>query len=102
MQDDGSAPLTFGRAFRSAEYWLLLTAALVAGFGVTAWLTIPATMAGLLLSSLPKYGPLYARARDAGVLSVYWSTVAATILNAAVAAIAATVLGRLTWRLWGL
>ena len=102
MHRDGHSPLKLGRALRSAEYWLLLTAALAAGFGVTAWLTISTTMAGLLLSSLPKYAPLYARARDAGVLFAYWSTVAASILTAGIAAIAATLLGHFIWWLWGL
>lgn len=102
MGIDDQLPLTFGRALRSAEYWLLLTAALAAGFGVSAWLTIPATMAGLLVSSLPKYVLHYGRAREVGAVAAFWYTITASLFNAAIAAVAATLAGRFTWWLWGL
>jgi hypothetical protein len=60
------------------------------------WITIPATTAGLLLSNLPKFVPLYPRARVADALTAFWLTIVASILNALLAAIAARVLGRLT------
>lgn len=93
---------SFLAALKSAEFWLLLVAAMCAGFGVSATITIPATMAGLLMSSLPKYGPLYPRAKSAGADMAFWATVLASILIAAAASIAAHVLGRLTCWLWGL
>lgn len=95
-------PMTFRAALRSAEYWLLLVAALAAGFGVWAAITIPATMAGLLISSLPKYVPLHARAKSVGATSMFWATVLSSILISAAASIAAHALGRFTWWLWGL
>lgn len=89
-------------AIRSPEFWLLFVAAMSAGFGVSGWVTIPATAAGLLISSLPKYVALYPRAIAVGAEMAFWATVLASILNAAVAGIATHVLGRLTWWLWGL
>lgn len=89
-------------ALKSAEFWLLLVAAMCAGFGVSGTITIPATMAGLLMSSLPKYGPLYPRANAVGADAAFWATVLASILIAAAASIAAHVLGRLTWWFWSL
>lgn len=102
MIDPDNTPTTFRAALCSAEYWLLLVAALAAGFGVTAAITVPAVMAGLLISSLPKYSALYPRAKAAGATRIFWLTIAASILNATLAAIAAQILGRLTWWLWGL
>ncbi len=93
---------SFLAALKSAEFWLLLVAAMCAGFGVSGTITIPATTAGLLVSSLPKYGPLYPRAKAAGADAAFWATVLASILIAAAASIAAHLLGRLTWWLWGL
>ena len=66
------------------------------------WVTIPATIAGMLISSLPKYIAIYARAKAVGAVAEFWATVAASVLNAAVIGIAAFVLGRATWWLWGL
>lgn len=102
MLDPDDRPLTFRAALCSAEYWLLLVAALAAGFGVTSLITVPTVMAGLLISSLPKYAPLYPRAKAVGAMRVFWLTVIVSILNATLAASAAHILGRLTWWLWGL
>lgn len=102
MAKPDETPTTFRAALFAAEFWLLLVAALAAGFGVTALITVPAVMTGLLISSLPTYVPLYSRAKAVGALRTFWLTVAASILNAGLAAIAAHVLGRLTWWLWGL
>jgi hypothetical protein len=101
MSDDDQ-PMTFLRALRAAEFWLMFVAAMAAGFGVSAAITVPATMAGLLNSSLPKYIPLHARAKAVGADAAFWATILASIMIAAVAAIAAHVLGRLTWWFWGL
>jgi hypothetical protein len=101
MSDD-DRPLTFLRALRAAEFWLLLVTAIAAGCGVSAQITIPATIAGLLISSLPKYVPLRARAKAVGAERMFWATVLSSILIATVASIATFVLGRATWWLWGL
>jgi hypothetical protein len=89
-------------AIRSPEFWLLFVAALAAGFGVSGWITIPATMAGLLISSLPKYVAMYPRATAADAAVAFWATVLASILTAAIASVATYALGRATWWLWGL
>ena len=96
---DASEPRS---AIRSPEFWLLFVAALPAGFGVSGWVTIPATMAGLLVSSLPKYVALCPRAIAVGAEVAFWATVLASILSAGVAGVAAHVLGCLTWWMWGL
>jgi len=102
MTEPVDKPMMFGAALRSAEYWLLIVAALAAGCGVSALITIPATLAGLLISSLPKYAPLHARAKATGALAVFWLTVLSSILISTTASVAAHVLGRFTSWLWGL
>ncbi len=102
MTDPDDAPVTFLRALRSAEFWLLFVAALAAGFGVSAMITIPATLAGLLMSSLPKYIPLHARAKAVGADVAFWAMILSSILICTATSIAAHVVGRLTWWLWGL
>ena len=89
-------------AIRSPEFWLLFVAAMAAGFGVSGWISVPATIAGLLISSLPKYLPLYPRTKAVGAEAAFWTTVLASILNATTAGFAAHLLGRATWWLWGL
>ena len=99
---DDVPPFGSRSAIRSSEFWLLFAAAMAAGFGLSGWVTIPATIAGMLISSLPKYIAIYARAKAVGAVAEFWATVAASVLNAAVIGIAAFVLGRATWWLWGL
>ena len=89
-------------AIRSPEFWLLFAAAMAAGFGLSGWISVPATISGLLISSLPKYLPLYPRAKAVGAEAAFWTTVLASILNATTAGFAAYLLGRATWWLWGL
>lgn len=101
MPNDDKPP-TFLAALKAAEFWLLLVAAIAAGCGVSATITIPATMAGLLISSLPKYGALYPRAKAAGATAAFWMTIATSIALAAVTSIAAHAAGLMTWWLWGL
>ena len=84
-------------AIRSPEFWLLFAAAMAAGFGLSGWISIPATIAGLLISSLPKYLPLYPRAKPVGAVAEFWATVLASILNAPIVGIAIFLLGRATW-----
>lgn len=93
---------TFLDALRSGEFWLLFAGALAAGFGVSAWITVPAVAAGLLISSLPKYAELFPRARAVGALAAFWLTVGGSICNAILAGLAATVAGRVISWLWGL
>ena len=102
MTDPDATPTTFRDALRASEFWMLLITALSAGFGLSAAITIPACMAGLLISSLPKYAALHEPAKAAGASATFWATILASILIAAAASIAAHVLGRLTWWLWGL
>ena len=89
-------------AIRSPEFWLLLVAAMAPGFGVTGWITIPGTVAGLLVSSLPKYGPLYPRAKAVGATAAFWATMMASVLLASIVSVAIYGLGCATWWLWGL
>ena len=89
-------------AIRSPQFWLLFVAAMTAGFGVSGWISVPATIAGLLISSLPKYLPLYPRAKAVGAETAFWMTVLASIMNATTVGFAAFLLGRATWWLWGL
>ena len=89
-------------AIRSPQFWLLFVAAMTAGFGVSGWISVPATIAGLLISSLPKFLPLYPRATAVGAETAFWMTVLASIMNATTVGFAAFLLGRATWWLWGL
>lgn len=41
----------------------------------STWKTVPAALAALSVSSLPKYIELWALARDAGAASEWWPTV---------------------------
>ena len=50
---DHVPPFGARSALRSPEFWLLFVAAMAAGFGLSGWVTIPVTIAGLLISSLP-------------------------------------------------
>ena len=99
---DHVPPFGTHSAIRSPEFWLLFAAAMAAGFGLSGWISIPATTAGLLISSLPKYLPLYPRAKAVGAVAEFWATVLASILNATIVGIAVFLLGRTTWWLWGL
>jgi hypothetical protein len=84
-----------------SEFWLLLVGAACAGFGLSGWIVVPAVMAGLLISSLPKYGPLYPRAQEVGAEVPFWITVLSSVAIALAAATAAFAAGRFTWWLWG-
>ena len=102
MIDPYDAPRSSPSAIRSPEFWLLFVAAIAAGFGVAGWISVPATITGLLISSLPKYLPLYPRAKAIGAVAAFWVTVLASVLNAATVGFTTFLLGRATWWLWGL
>ena len=46
---------TLRRWWRAPEYWLLVAAMFVSMLGVAWWIVVPLTVAGLSVSSLPKY-----------------------------------------------
>lgn len=52
------------RFWREPEFWLLLVATLGATFGLSVWIVVTLTVAGLSISSLPKYIALWPRAHQ--------------------------------------
>jgi hypothetical protein len=86
--------------WREPEFWLLLMAALASVFGVTWWVVVPLTVAGLSISSLPKYVKLWPRARSVGAETEWWKTVLLSMLNNLAAGCGAFVLGKLIHWLW--
>lgn len=97
---DDEKPMTFWRALRQSEFWLLLAGAAGAMFGVPWWVVVPLVMAGLSIGSLPKYIELWPPARDAGADGEWWRTVALSAFNSLGAAVGVYVLGNLTRWLW--
>jgi hypothetical protein len=63
---DADQPLTFRQVLRAPEFWLLVVASLAAAGGVQWWVVLPLTLAGLSITSLPKYVAFWPRARLAG------------------------------------
>lgn len=100
MEDDGKR-LTFWRALRAPEFWLLLVASIAAVFRVPWWVTVPLVMGGLSISSLPKYIELWPRARAVGAEGEWWKTVGLSSVNNLAAACGAHVVGVLTGWFWG-
>ena len=101
MRDkDHAKPFTLRRALRAPEFWLLVAASLAAAGGVRWWIMVPLTLAGLSLSSLPKYMELRPLARDIGAHSTWWSTVALSLFNSLAASCAAYLLGVLIRWFW--
>ena len=98
--DDPRKALTLRRALRSPEFWLLLAAALVSTFGVSGWIVLPLTTAGLSISSLPKYVDLWPRARAAGLEHEWWKTLTLSLLNNFAASCAAFLFGIFSRWLW--
>jgi hypothetical protein len=86
--------------WRAAEFWLLLAAAFVSMLSVTVWIVIPLTLAGLSISSLPKYIELWPRAERVGAQGEWWKKVALSALNSLADAVAAFVLGNLARWVW--
>jgi hypothetical protein len=97
---DDEKALTFRRALRSPEYWLLLVAALAGCLGVAWWIAVPLATAGLSISSLPKYVELWPRVQRAGAEWEGWKTVALSMFNNIVASCGGFLLGVLSHWLW--
>jgi hypothetical protein len=85
--------LTFRRALRAPEFWLLVTATLAAAGGVPWQVVVPLTLAGLSIASLPKYAALWPRARRAGAGREWLVTVCLSMFNNLATACAAFLLG---------
>ena len=86
--------MNLGQALRSPEFWLLFVAAFAAAAGLSGWIIVPLTLAGLSISSLPKYFELWPRARNVGAEGEWWRTLALSALNSFAASCAAFLLGR--------
>lgn len=86
--------------WRAPEFWLLLAASFVSMLGVAWWVVVPLTLAGLLVSSLPKYIELWPRAARVGAHAEWWKTVALSTFNSLAAAVAAFVLGKFSGWIW--
>jgi hypothetical protein len=84
---------TIWRALRSPEFWLLMAASLTAAGGVSGWIVVPLTLAGLSISSVPKYLALWPRARRAGAGREWWLTVGLSMFNNLATSCAAFLLG---------
>lgn len=66
--------------------FLLLLVCVACGFGaVSPMVVISVGTAGLLMSSLPKYGALWGRAKELDRLSAVKSSMAVSVMNALVA-----------------
>ena len=90
-----------GGAWRAPEFWLLFTAAVCGAFGLSWWIVIPLTVAGLSISSLPKYIELWPRAQAAGATHQWLATVGLSMLNSLGAALAAFAVGCAVGWFWG-
>ena len=101
MIDDDERQLTFWRALRSPEFWVLIVTAVAGAAGGSWWVFIPLGVAGLSISSLPKYIKMWPRARDVGAEWKWWETVALSALNSAGAASGAFMVGIVTRWLFG-
>ena len=99
-ENDDEKPLTFWRALRTPEYWLVLTGAGCAMGGLSSWIVVPSIMAGLTLVSMPRYIELWPLAQATGAERMWWQTVALSMLNNFAAAVACVLLGRFLWWVW--
>ena len=100
MGGDGDARLTFWRAVRSAEFWLVLVGSFGAMAGLSAWTVVPAVATGLMIASLPTYMALWPLAGETGHERAWWMTVAVSGFNCLAAACATYVAGVMTRWLW--
>ena len=93
--------MTFWQALRASEFWLLLVSAVAAVLGLPWWVVVPLTVAGLSISSLPKYIELWPRAVEANVQGEWWRTVGLSLLNTLGASVAAFMMGlAIRWVWW--
>jgi hypothetical protein len=97
---DAPKRLTVMTALRSAEFWLLLVAVVLSAFQQHWWVIVPLTVAGLAISSLPKYLTLWPRAEAVGAQHAWWLTVALSLLNSLAATCGCLLLGRVLAWLW--
>jgi hypothetical protein len=68
---------------------------------LSVWIVVvPLAVAGLSISSLPKYIALWPRADQVGAEAEWWKTVLLSLLNNLAAACAAFLLGNLSRWLW--
>jgi hypothetical protein len=95
---DADERLTFRRALRAPEFWLLVVASLAAA-SVRWRVVVPLTLAGLSVASLPKYAALWPRARRAGAEREWLLTVSLSIFNNLATSCAAFLLITIRW-LW--
>lgn len=86
-------PEALPRALVSPEFWLLGATAAAGSFGVAWWVAVPLCVAGLSISSLPKYVRLWPKAFDLGAEVVLWRTVGLSALGTVAASGAAFGLG---------
>ena len=93
-------PLTGRQALRSPVFWLLLVGCIAALAGVEVWVVVPMLVAGLSISSLPKYVAIWPIAQRAGAERAWWQTVTLSMLNNIAAAYAAFMAGIAVRWLW--
>ena len=98
MDDD--KPPTLRRAIVAPEFWLLVVTVIAAATGLSPWIAIPLAVAGLSISSIPKYIALWPRARAAGADHMWWSTLAMSMFNNLAASCAAFAFGIAARWLW--
>jgi hypothetical protein len=85
--------MSFLRAFVKAEFWLLVLTAAAGQMGLAWWVCVPLCLAGLSVSSLPKYVQLWPKAREVGGERVWWQSVGISVSGALAASVAAFVFG---------
>jgi hypothetical protein len=91
--DDNGKPFGFWRALGDAEFWLLLATAASGGLGLAWWVGVPLSVAGLSISSLPKYVHLWPKARELDAELVWWRTVGLSVLGTVAASVGAFIFG---------
>ena len=101
MLGDDKLPPTFWHAVRSPEFSLLVVTAIAGAARGSWWVFVSLCVAGLSISSLPKYIRMWPRARDAGAEAAWWQTVGLSTFNNVGAATAAYFLGIATRWLFG-
>ena len=93
MADDEEQPPTFWRAIKMPEFRMLLVTSGAGAAGGAWWVFIPLCVAGLSISSLPKYISLWPRAREVGADWKWWETVGLSTFNSVGAASGAYMVG---------
>ena len=86
-------PDRYWRQIRAPEFWLLFAVVLAALLEIAWWITLPLAIAGLAVSTLPKFSAHWLRARAVGAERDWWKRVAHWFLRSVGASIAAFALG---------